>query len=392
MNVFGVIIDNIILSIFITAVILFLYNYFIYPLLVISLSRLITDKHIKQIDTHNNYPSVSFIVAAYNEEKVIKAKIKNTLSIDYPSELIQIIVVSDGSSDSTPKIVKEFLPKGIISLHDTERKGKSAALNRGVELSTGEIIIFSDANNDFSNDSIKQLVKHFCDPKIGAVTGAKHIYDSESRQSAMGDGLYWKYESRIKEAESVLGSITGAEGEILAVRKKLFKPINASVINDDAAITFNVVSSGYRILYEKNAKAYEEASKDLIDDFNVKVRMTAGGFQTLSLQKKYLLTHLSWFSFTFISHKILRWLAPHFLIIILISPLFLLDRLEMKILMVLQFLFYTISLYGWFNRNKKINKLIYIPMYFSAMNYALFVGFLRYINKNTKTIWKKADR
>lgn len=384
--------ENFILYLFVTVSILFIYNYFIYPLFIIALSKIMTNHHHNRIKENDNLPSISFIIAAYNEEIVIKDKIINTLSLDYPPDKTQIIIVSDGSSDSTPNIVETFSKNGVISLHEPERNGKSAALNRGVEISTGEIIVFSDANNDFSKNSIKQLVKHFSDPNIGAVTGAKHIYDNDERQSAAGDGLYWKYESKIKEAESMIGSITGAEGEIFAVRKIMYKPINSSVINDDAAITFDIIRSGYRVIYEKEAKAYEEASKDLIDDFNVKVRMTAGGFQTLSLQKEYLFPPMSWFSFTFISHKILRWLTPVFLVIIFTSPLYLIGRIDMKIIFLLQILFYGISLFGWLNRNKSLHKLIYIPMYFTVMNIALFVGFLRFLNNNTKTIWKKADR
>lgn len=374
------------------AIILFIYNYFIYPAVVIFISKCKKDNHINTISNVCDFPTVSFIIAAYNEEKVISDKIKNTLSLDYPSDKFQIIVVSDGSNDKTVSIIKKFQEQGVISLHNDARNGKSAALNRGVEISTGEIIVFSDANNDFSNDAIKQLTKHFNDPVIGAVTGAKHIYDSDDRQSAVGDGLYWKYESKIKEAESTLGSITGAEGEILAVRASLFEPLDKKVINDDAEITFNLVKSGYRVIYEKEAKAYEQASHELLDDFNVKVRMTAGGYQTLSLQRAFLFPPRSWYTFSFISHKLLRWLAPHFMLVIFITPLFLLHRIDMLILFICQIMFYTVSLVAWFNRKKNLHKLLYIPMYFTVMNIALFWGFVRYFNKNTKSIWKKAER
>lgn len=374
------------------AIILFIYNYFIYPAVVIFVSKHKKDIHLNTISDVCDFPTVSFIIAAYNEEKVISDKIKNTLSLDYPSDKFQVIVVSDGSNDKTVSIIKEFREQGVVSLHDDARNGKSAALNRGVEISTGEIIVFSDANNDFSNGAIKQLTKHFNDPVIGAVTGAKHIYDSDDRQSAVGDGLYWKYESRIKEAESTLGSITGAEGEILAVRASLFEPLDKKVINDDAEITFNLIKSGYRVIYEKEAKAYEQASHDLLDDFNVKVRMTAGGYQTLSLQRAFLFPPRSWYTFSFLSHKLLRWLAPHFMLVIFITPLFLLHRVDMLILFICQILFYTASLVAWFNRKKNLHKLLYIPMYFTVMNIALFWGFIRYFNKNTKSIWKKAER
>lgn len=384
--------ESLIVFIIYLAVSLFIYNYFIYPLAIIFLSKLRVDPHLENISEFSDYPKVSFIIAAYNEELVIKQKITNTLSLEYPKDKFEIIIVSDGSDDSTPDIVREYSSEGIIGLHQSARQGKSAALNRAVECSSGEIIVFSDANNDFSIDSVKMLIKHFSDESIGAVTGAKHIYESNDRQAASGDGLYWKYESSIKQAESSLGSITGADGEILALRKEMFKPIDQSKINDDAAITFDIIKSGYRMIYEKEAKAYEEASKDLIEDFNVKVRMTAGGFQTLSFEKDYLFPPTNWFSFTFISHKVLRWLAPHFLIVMLLLPVLVLYRPEMLVFFLLQISFYSLSLYGWLNRTKKLHSLFYIPMYFSSMNLALFYGFLRYINKNTDTIWKKAER
>jgi len=383
--------ESVLIFLLLSAIAFFTYNYFIYPAAIIMVSKILkSENEIKNQDIV--YPSVSIIIAAYNEEKVILQKIKNTLSLDYPCDKLQVIVVSDGSDDNTQEIVNKFSSDEFLSLHQKERNGKSAALNRGVEVASGDILVFSDANNDFCSDAIQQLIKHFDNPETGAVSGAKHIYANDKRQAATGDGLYWRYESKIKQAESDLGSITGAEGEILALRKNLFKPIDRKKINDDAAITFDVIKSGYRVLYEKNAKAYEEASKNLIEDYNVKVRMTAGGYQTVSYEKKYLFPPLNWFSFTFISHKLLRWLAPHFLLIIFIVPAILIYRKEMLFLFLIQVIFYSISFFGWLNRDKKLPGFIYIPMYFTIMNIALFWGFIRYMKKETASIWTKADR
>lgn len=361
-----------------------------YPMLIIFLSKIINDKHDKNINLDSVYPTVSLIIAAYNEEKVIRKKIENSTNIDYPKDKIEIIIVSDGSNDNTPNIVKEHT--SVIGIHDDERKGKSAALNRAANIATGEILVFSDANNDFSTDAIKQLVKHFSDTNINAVTGAKHIYTNSTRQAAEGDGLYWKYESKIKKAESHLGSITAAEGEILAVRSSSFNPIDESLINDDAAITFDVVKSGKRILYEENAKAFEEASLDLVDDYHVKVRMTSGGFQTVFREKRFLFPPASWFAFSFLSHKILRWLVPHFMVLIFVLSIFTLQRLDILIIFVLQILFYSLSLYGWYKRDSTLPSFIYIPMYFSSMNFALFVGFFKFLNNKQRVQWKKAER
>ena len=297
-----------------------------------------------------------------------------------------------GARPEDPEIVKKYSDQGVVNLHSPERKGKSAALNRAAEHARGDILVFSDANNDFSDDAIKHLVKHFNDEKVGAVTGAKKIYQNNSREASKGDGLYWNYESAIKKAESHLGSITAAEGEILAVRKSTFKSIDPTLINDDAAITFDLVKSGYRVLYEANAIAYEQASIDLVDDINVKIRMTSGGFQTISREKKFLFPPRSWFAFSFISHKVLRWLAPHLLILIFFLSIISLDNTLVKGFLFLQILFYLISIYGWFIRKAYLPGWVYIPMYFSVMNVALFLGFIRYFNKSQGVNWTKAKR
>ena len=371
---------------------LFVYNYFIYPVIIILFSKSKKNLHLIFELEENEVPFVSLIIAAYNEEKVIEAKIQNSLKLDYPEKLFELIVVSDGSDDSTPEIVKKYSDQGVVNLHSPERKGKSAALNRAAEHARGDILVFSDANNDFSDDAIKHLVKHFNDEKVGAVTGAKKIYQNNSREASKGDGLYWNYESAIKKAESHLGSITAAEGEILAVRKSTFKSIDPTLINDDAAITFNIVKSGYRVLYEANAIAYEQASIDLVDDINVKIRMTSGGFQTISREKKFLFPPRSWFAFSFISHKVLRWLAPHLLILIFFLSIISLDNTLVKGFLFLQILFYLISIYGWFIRKAYLPGWVYIPMYFSVMNVALFLGFIRYFNKSQGVNWTKAKR
>ena len=377
----------------ITCSALIAYNYVIYPVAIILLQRIIPDKHHDCIRNTIHEPSVSFIIAAYNEELVIEKKLKNTFKLDYPAEKMQIIVVSDGSNDSTPDIVKQYSGKGVISLHISQRAGKSAALNRACEMATGDILVFSDANNDYDRQAIRLLVRHFADTRVGAVTGCKHIYDNADRQSARGDGLYWRYESRIKSAESHLGSITAAEGEILAIRRNLFTPIPHGYINDDAAITFNIVRKGYRVLYETDAKAYEEASKNMIDDFHVKVRMASGGYQTLMHEFSYLMPPRSWFAFSFLSHKLLRWLTPHFMLLVLMMSLALSYLWPVRFFLFCQLAFYLLALIGWAKRSQpSLPSIFYIPMYFTSMNIAMFFGFVRFITGKGSVNWRKAER
>ena len=378
--------------IFLFSVFLIVYNYFIYPVAINIATRFHRDPHLDKIDANFDLPTVTMIIAAFNEDKVIEAKIKNSLKLDYPKDKFQLIVVSDGSDDDTSSIAEKYSDDGVLSMHQPERRGKSAALNRGLEQATGDVIVFSDANNDFSENAIKALVQHFSDDEIGAVTGAKHIYSSDDRESAKGDGLYWKYEAMIKKAESSLGSITAAEGEILAVRKSLMKPIDPNNINDDAAITFDIVKSGYRMLYEEEARSEEEASKDLLDDVNVKIRMTAGGFQTIKNEASYLIPPRNWFAFSFFSHKILRWLTPHLMILAFACNWLLLAEVKYQFLLFLQFAFYAIALTGWFSRDKSLPTFIYVPMYFCVMNLALFRGYLSYRKGAQGVNWKKAER
>lgn len=372
---------------------LFIVNYFAYPLAVVLVSMFVADEHEQKLGDESYRPSISLIIAAYNEENVIGQKIENSLTIDYPGDRLEIIVVSDGSDDKTHEIALAFKDEGVVAMHEPERKGKSAAINRAAETAQGEILVFSDANNDFNRQSLSLLARHFFDESIGAVTGAKHIYQEDDREAAMGDGLYWKYESTIKKAESRIGSITSGDGEIFAVRKSVFNPIDTVLINDDAAITFDIVKQKYRVLYESGAKSFEQASRDLIEDFNVKVRMAAGGYQSIASEWSFLFPPLSWFTLSFMLHKVLRWIVPLLLVIIYLTSISLASSPFYFTLAMLQTLFYGVSIFGWRSRKSvTLPSYIYIPTYFSVMNLALLFGLYRYVFGNQKVQWKKAER
>ena len=365
------------------------YHYALYPLLVIVLSRY--RPRLVHVANPTLWPKVTFLIAAYNEERVIADKLRNTLELDYPGPL-EIVVVSDGSSDRTPEIVTEFGYRGVISRHQPERRGKTAALNRGVAQASGEIIVFSDANNEFSKDALRELVKHFGDPAVGGVCGAKRIKSAEDRESSLGDGLYWLYESAIKFAEGRIGSITNADGEIFAIRQSLYRPMNERTINDDTQITFDIVSQGYRVLYEPAAHSSEYASISIADDFHVKVRMVAGGFQSLFINWRLFLPPRSWFAWAFLSHKLLRWLAPGFLIVLFLASLWINDGPYRRLLLA-QLLFYGVAFYGYLRiRRGPLPLLVYVPFYFSAMNLAALFGLFRFIAGRQSTQWRKAQR
>ena len=369
------------------------YNYFIYPIIIILLSKFFKSDHTSNYEDFSELPSISFIIAAYNEEKVIFEKITNTLSLNYPENKLEIIVVSDGSDDTTEQIVKGYESEKVISLHESARKGKSAALNRAVENANGEILILSDANNLFNSDACIELVKHFTANNVGGVTGLKKIIQDTDRESSEGDSLYWKYESRIKQAESDVKTITNADGEIFAIRRSLYEAIPEHIINDDAELTFSLRRQGYSIKYEMSAISSEKASISITDDYFVKVRMVAGAYQTMAHHWKDLINPIDIFSYMFISHKLLRWLVPQCMIIALLSNLMLMSSEFYSVLIVLQVLFYLLASIGVAYKDKsKLPTALYVPYYFCYMNAAALHGFIKFLSNNQSTSWRKAKR
>jgi cellulose synthase/poly-beta-1,6-N-acetylglucosamine synthase-like glycosyltransferase len=366
------------------------YHYVLYPAIVIAIAR--RRPELRAADPAE-WPRVSFVIAAYNEERVIDWKIRNTLSLDYPRERLEVIVVSDGSSDSTPEIVASHAGQDVVSLHEPARRGKTAALNRALRQARGEIIVFSDANNEFSPDAIRELVRHFGDPMVGGVCGAKRIKPAEERESSKGDGMYWAYESAVKLAESRIHTISNADGEIFAIRRELYVEVPEHIINDDAEITLNLIRQGKRILYEPRAQSHEYASVHIKDDFYVKVRMVAGGYQTLSEHARELLPWRSWFTWAFFSHKTLRWLAPIFLLGLLAASAVLAWHPFYRLALVLQAAFYALAVAGMFLiRRGPLPTLLYVPFYFTTMNAAAFMGLVRFLRRTQGVNWRKAQR
>jgi cellulose synthase/poly-beta-1,6-N-acetylglucosamine synthase-like glycosyltransferase len=369
------------------------YHYVVYPALVILLARAAGAAGEPAEVPDAKLPTVTVVIAAYNEERVIADKLANTLALDYPAGRLDVMVVADGSNDATHEIAGSFSDRGVSVLHQPQRRGKTAALNRAVAAARADVIVFSDANNLFNADAVRKLVRHFADPRVGGVCGLKQIFESADRESAVGDGLYWKYESAIKIAESRLGSITTADGEIFAVRHALYQPLDESLINDDAAITFDLIRARHRVLYEPAARSYEQASISIEDDFNVKVRMVSGGFQTLSRQWRFLLPPRRLFALAFLSHKVLRWTAPELLIAMLLSSAVLAARGEALFMafLAMQLAFYALAAAGWKLRKRgPLAMPLYVPFYFCAMNTAALFGLYRHLTRSTQ--WKKAVR
>ena len=236
-------------------VIIILYTYLGYPLMLSLLARFRAVQKPSEVDHQAaNLPSLTLLIAAYNEEEIIAEKLENSLKLDYPTSCLQILVAADGSDDRTVEIVNSFGDRGVELSYSPARDGKSPAINRALLAARGDVVVFSDANNFYEPQALHELTRHFVDPGVAVVTGAKTIVEGDGN---LGDseGLYWKYESFIKKQESRLGTCTGVVGEILAIRRNLIEPIPDNIINDDFYLAMRVIKKGFRVVYASGARS-----------------------------------------------------------------------------------------------------------------------------------------
>jgi cellulose synthase/poly-beta-1,6-N-acetylglucosamine synthase-like glycosyltransferase len=364
-----------------------IYTYLGYPLF-ISLWARLRPKPIRQGEI---CPTVSMIIAAYNEEEVIASKIENALALSYPKGRLEIIVVTDGSTDRTTEIAQSFEPAGVQVLHKPERQGKTAALNRAVPYASGEILFFSDANTFYAHDVIPKLVRNFHEASVGGVCGRKAILQDGERSTTQGETAFWWYEARLKQAESQVNSIVTADGEVFAMRRALFNTIPDHIVHDDMYLTLKMIEQGYRVVYEHEASSAEYPSKTSEDEFHLKVRYSSGGYQIFSIFKQMFVPPMTFFAFEFISHKLFRWLAPFFLIGILFSSASIPEIFYQGIFW-LQISFYTMGFLGWAFQKICKSKVFYFPHYFCMGNTAALYGFFRYFIFGQSTLWRKASR
>ncbi len=343
-------------------------------------------------------PSVALVIPAYNEEDFILRKIKNTLELDYPRQKLTIIFITDGSTDQTPGIIKKYSEFKLM--HQSERKGKSAAMNRAMQMITEPVVIFCDANTLLNKDCINEIVKHYADPKVGGVAGEKKILQNTTNTTTVssGESLYWKYESFIKKMDSEFYSVVGAAGELLSLRTSLYEVIEEHTIIEDFVLSLRVCLKGYIIRYEPKAYAMETSSVSMKEEQKRKVRISAGAFQAMLLVKPlFNVIKYPKLSFQFISHRVLRWaVCPICLVLIFISNLLLEILSEEAIftyLFLTQVLFYLFAIMGWILAiNSVKNKFLYIPYYFLFMNVSVLIGLYRIMTKKQSVLWEKAGR
>jgi cellulose synthase/poly-beta-1,6-N-acetylglucosamine synthase-like glycosyltransferase len=343
-------------------------------------------------------PPVTLFIPAYNEDAFIERKMKNIRKLEYPRHKLKVIWITDGSTDLTREYLAGY--DGISIFHQDERRGKIHAMNRGILLTDTPIVVFTDANTMMNPEAIREMMRYFSDSRVGCVAGEKRITAGHWEKAVgAGEGLYWKYESLIKRLESETGSTVGAVGELFAIRRELFEPVNEDTLLDDFTISLRIASRGYRIKYAPLAWGVETASVSVAEEMKRKVRIATGGMQTLFRMKSLLnpVRH-GLLSFKYISHKVLRWtLVPFCFPLILMLNVMILTvpgrPVFYSVFFALQCLYYLLVVAGALLTNVKLRvKAVFAPYYLLVMNYAVVVGILHFITGKYSVKWQKARR
>ena len=350
--------------------------------------------------TKDYEPDVTLFIAAYNEKDFVAAKIQNSLELEYPGEKLHMVWVTDGSDDGTPEELKKY--KGVAVHHLPGRSGKIGAMNRGMKFVETPIVVFCDANTMLGKESIRRIVNLFSNPKVGCVSGEKRINTKDKDAAAgAGEGLYWKYESTLKKWDAELYSVVGAAGELFAIRTELYQEVERDTLLDDFIISLRVAQNCYTIQYDPEAYAIETASANVKEELKRKIRISAGGLQSV-VRLRSLLNVFKYgtLSFQYISHRVLRWtLAPLSLLFLIPIGLLLAANEGLfsfgfySVLFWMQVLFYCSALLGWYLENKSIKvKLLFVPYYFFIMNLSVFLGLRRFLKGSQSVNWERAKR
>ena len=371
--------------IFISALFVVLYTYALYPAVLFFMGLF---RRSRRVVDEEYIPAVALIISVYNEEKVIKEKIENSLQIDYPEDRLKIIVASDGSTDDTNDIVRSFDDRRIILKAFEKREGKSATLNKAVLGIEDDVIVFSDANAFYEKNAIRKLVRNLADERVGCVVG-RLIYLTNHSYVGKGEGLYWKYESMLNRLESKLGSVLVATGTIFAVRRTLLGPILKDVAND-FQLPAIVASRGYEIVFEPDAVAYEKPTYFFKEEFNRKRRIIVRGLTGFYHLRSNFGGRFR--VFQFVSRKLIRWWIGPILPLLYVSNIFLLKNPFFLAIFVLQNVFYLLALIGAVLRRGEVqSRLLFIPFYFVMVNTASFAAIFTYLAGSRLTSWEKAE-
>jgi cellulose synthase/poly-beta-1,6-N-acetylglucosamine synthase-like glycosyltransferase len=352
----------------------------------------------KQKPVMVDFPEITLVITAYNEESVVEEKMQNCRDLKYPDNKLTICWITDGSNDRTNELLAGYHDLSVI--FQPLRQGKTAALNRGMSFIKTPLTVFTDANTMLNENAIMEIAKCFADPTVGCVAGEKRISQKETGDATAGEGIYWKYESTLKTLDYQLYSAVGAAGELFAIRTELFEVLPSDTLLDDFMLSMHIAQKGYKIAYCKEAFALEEPSFDIIEEQKRKVRICAGGLQSI-YRLRSLLNPFKYgtFSFQYISHRVLRWsitpvalflLLPLNIILIIISEK---NVILYSIILILQLIFYFAAILGNAYAKKQIRiKGLYIPFYFLFMNISVIKGIDYLKHRNGSGVWEKVKR
>ena len=369
-------------ALFWSSILLLLYPYLIYPALIYAFSRAFP-QHRERTVYHNDWPSVTLIISAYNEATVIAEKIRNALALDYPADRLQILVISDASDDGTDEIVKELgdVDPRVGLFRQQERKGKTSGLNAGISQLQSELIVFSDANAMYREDAIKQLTKHFKDQRVGYVVGAALYNEQHDSLTNESEDTYWSYELKLKQWESDFYSVVGGDGAIYAIRRELYRPLAEDDINDFIN-PLQIIAGDHLGLFEPDAVCFEDTAEDFTREFKRKRRIVNRSWRAFSKSwSAFSLTRHGRFLFTLISHKVIRWFSFLFIITAFLTSVILTASAGAP--------FYALALFGILacfalvavgreldKRRRAMPKLVSIAYYFFFVNYYALLGII----------------
>jgi cellulose synthase/poly-beta-1,6-N-acetylglucosamine synthase-like glycosyltransferase len=372
--------------IFWSSVAVLFYVYCGYPMLVYAVSRALG----KPIALGSFEPSVTIIITAYNEENGIRAKIENTLLVEYPKEKLEIIVASDGSNDATEEIVRQFSNRGVQLFRQEGRAGKTATQNAAVERSKGEIILFSDATTMYRPDVLSSLLPNFADSSIGCVAGKLVYVNSADTNIGSGAKKYWSYETFLKEHESRACSLIGVSGCLYAVRKSAYVPMYPEACSDFLICTV-LYRQGLRSVYEPNAVCTEETNQRTREEFQMRVRVISQTFTDLWRNRDILnIFKTGFYGIEVISHKLLRYAVPLFLLLILFSSAYLaLYERFFTLVLALEVGFYLCAFVAWLLELRRVKLGVFaVPLYFVLTNVSSTIGFYKFLRGHRFAQWE----
>ena len=384
-------------AVFWICLLLVAHTYVLYPVfLVVAASLVEGARNFGLVGTREKHeaktqgeglPAVSIIVAVHNEERDLPRKLSNLTEIDYPRDQLDVVFVSDGSTDGTDRLLREAAETGLRVITLPNRRGKASALNRGVSEARHDLLILSDAATLFAPSAVQKLVRHFRDPAVGVVCGRLEFQATlESRQT---EGVYWRYESMLRLLEARLGITLTASGAIYAVQRKCVPTLPTDTLIEDLVIPLHARTMGYRVLYDPDAVASDVAAPTVAGEFTRRVRVATGSFRALGQLIRTPMAPLT--AFAFLSHKVLRWVLPFLLIGLLLASAVLRDGLVYQAVLSAQVVFYGWAALGFFCR-QRMQRIRYalLAYYLLAIHLAFLVGFVRFVSGRGEVTWRRA--